>query len=148
MCDYSLMAVTNRLAREGEELVTYRFPTGSLGLASAVDLKRARPARVRKNLWNTIKDFFDPPQEEGVCAVCIPPGARLSVELRGGVPQTATFTQTSAAVNSYRDAICFADGRPVLLQDLREGVRVTVLDLSGASERETVVEFPLTTARR
>jgi hypothetical protein len=147
MCDYSLMAVNNRLAREGEELVTYRFPTGSLGLASSEDLKRTRPERVKKTFWNTLKDFFDPPQEEAVCAVCIPPGARLNVELRGGAPQTATFTQISAAVNSYRDAICFEDGRPVLLQDLREGVRVTVLDLSGASERETVVEFPLTARR-
>ena len=34
MCDYSLMAVPNRLAQEGEDLVTHRFPTGSLGLAS------------------------------------------------------------------------------------------------------------------
>ena len=25
MCDYSLMAVPNRLAREGEELITQRF---------------------------------------------------------------------------------------------------------------------------
>ena len=41
MCDYSLMAVPNRLAREGEELVAHRFPTGSLGLASPSDLKRA-----------------------------------------------------------------------------------------------------------
>ncbi len=44
MCDYSLMAVPNRLAQEGEELVMHRFPTGSLGLASPVDLKpAARP---------------------------------------------------------------------------------------------------------
>jgi len=41
MCDYSLMAVPNRLAQEGEELVAHRFPTGSLGLASPADLKRA-----------------------------------------------------------------------------------------------------------
>jgi hypothetical protein len=30
MCDYSLMAVPNRLAREGENLVVHRFPTSSL----------------------------------------------------------------------------------------------------------------------
>ena len=41
MCDYSLMAVPNRLAQEGEELVTHRFPTGSLGLASPPDLRQA-----------------------------------------------------------------------------------------------------------
>ena len=38
MCDYSLMNVPNRLAREQEDLVAHRFPTGSLGLASPKDL--------------------------------------------------------------------------------------------------------------
>jgi hypothetical protein len=144
MCDYSLMAVPNRLAREGEELVTHRFPTGSLGLASSQDLKRARPVRVRKSFWSTLRDFFDPPAEGAVCAVCIPPGARLTVELRGGVVEEATFTQLSAAENTYRDALRFPDGRQLRLQELREGVRVAVLDLSAAAERETVVEYPVT----
>jgi hypothetical protein len=137
------MAVPNRLAREGEELVTHRFPTGSLGLASSKDIRRARPVHVRKNLWGKLKDFFDPPPEPGVCAVCIPPGARLSVELRSGVVEQATFTQLSAAENTYRDALRFPDGRQLRLQELREGVKVAVLDLSAAEERETVVELPL-----
>jgi hypothetical protein len=34
MCDYSLQGGPNRLAVEGEQLVTYRFPTGSVGLAA------------------------------------------------------------------------------------------------------------------
>jgi hypothetical protein len=144
MCDYSLMAVPNRLAQEGEELVTYRFPTGSLGLASPNDLKRvASPVRVNKTLWNTLKDFFDPPQADPVCAVCIPPGARLRLE---GVPprmqkdwavgpvEDVVFTQISAAVNSYRDAFRFCNGRQMRLQELREGMRVQVLDLSLAEE--------------
>jgi hypothetical protein len=38
MCDYSLMAVPNRLAQENEELVAHRFPTGSMGLASPSNL--------------------------------------------------------------------------------------------------------------
>ena len=38
MCDYSLMCVPNRLAREREELVAHRFTTGSMGLASDLDL--------------------------------------------------------------------------------------------------------------
>jgi hypothetical protein len=137
------MAVPNRLAREGEELVTHRFPTGSLGLASSKDLNRTRPERVRKNWWNTMKDFFDPPQAEGVCAVCIPPGARLNIELRSGVTEEATFTQLSAAANTYRDALRFADGRQMRLQELREGLRVTVLDLSLSGERDVVEEFPI-----
>ncbi len=38
MCDYSLMALPNRLAVCGDELVVYKFELGSLGLASAADL--------------------------------------------------------------------------------------------------------------
>ena len=34
MCDYSLQGLPNRLAGEGEQLVTHRFPTQSIGLAS------------------------------------------------------------------------------------------------------------------
>ena len=62
MCDYSLMAVPNRLAQQGEELVAHRFPTGSLGLASPCDLKRIAdaPAPARRNFWNALKDFFNP----------------------------------------------------------------------------------------
>jgi len=159
MCDYSLMAVPNRLAQEGEELVTHRFPTGSLGLASPDDLKRATcSTRAKKNLWSALKDFFDPPQNDPVCAVCIPPGARLQLE---GLPsrlqhefgigpvEDVTFTQISASVNSYRDAVRFSNGRRLRLQELREGLRVKVLDLSLAEElnlealREERAEFPL-----
>ena len=34
MCDYSLADVPNRLAEEGEQLVAWRFSTGSMGLTS------------------------------------------------------------------------------------------------------------------
>jgi len=136
MCDYSLMAVPNRLAQEGEELVTHRFPTGSLGLASYSDLQRATcVVRGKKSFWNTLKDFFDPPQSNDVCAVCIPPGARLRLEQTNGPAEEVTFTQITATVNSYRDAIRFSNGRQVRLQELREGMRVKVLDLSMAEER-------------
>jgi hypothetical protein len=58
-----------------------------------------------------------------------------------------TFTQITAAVNSYRDAVRFNNGREVRLQELREGQRVMVLDLSVAEEldlerlREERAEF-------
>lgn len=158
MCDYSLMAVPNRLAREGEDLVAHRFPTGSLGLASPTDLKRAAnaPLPARKTVWCAIKEFFNPPRTEPVPAVCIPPGARLELqdiplrlqhELGVGAVENVTFTQISAAVNSYRDAVRFLNGREVRLQELREGQRVRVLDLSMAEEldlralREERAEF-------
>jgi hypothetical protein len=158
MCDYSLMAVPNRLAREQEELVAHRFPTGSLGLASPADLKRAAdpPVPARRSFWCAVKEFFNPPKTEPVPAVCIPPGARLQLhdiparlqnELGVGPVEMVTFTQISAAVNSYRDAVRFMNGREVRLQELREGQRVTVLDLSAAEEldleklREERAEF-------
>lgn len=158
MCDYSLMAVPNRLAREGEELVAHRFPTGSLGLASPCDLKRAidPPAPARKSIWRAVAEFFNPPKSEPVPAVCIPPGARLELhdislrlqqELNVSGVERVTFTQISAAVNSYRDAVRFVNGREVRLQELREGQRVRVLDLSAAEDldldrlREERAEF-------
>jgi len=142
MCDYSLMAVPNRLAQEGEELVTHRFPTGSLGMASPLDVRAAtepRPA-LKQTLWQQIRAFFDPPAAPAVCAVCLPPGARLvlrdiplRLQQQWGVcgQEDVVFTQITAAVNTYRDAVRFSSGREVRLQDLREGMRVVVAGLSG-----------------
>ena len=145
MCDYSLMAVPNRLAQEGEELVAHRFPTGSLGLASPSDLHRAAnpPTPIRKSVWCVVNEFFNPPKTDPVPAVCIPPGARLQLQdipvrlqndLGVGPEECVTFTQITASVNSYRDAVRFANGREVRLQELREGQHVRVLDLSMAEE--------------
>jgi hypothetical protein len=144
MCDYSLMAVPNRLAQEGEELVMHRFPTGSLGLASSADLKRkVAPQTGHRTLWNSLVSFFNPPHIDPVCAVCIPPGARLTLhdfpvrlqrQLDVGACETVTFTQITAAAHAYRDAIRFSNGQVIRLQELCEGLRVTVLDLSLAGE--------------
>ena len=144
MCDYSLMAVSNRLAQEGEDLVVHRFYTGSLGLASPAELTSAASSIVtKKTFWALLKEFFSPPPVDTVCAVCIPPGA--SLELRGiserlrhdlgvGPIERVTFTQITANSNSYRDAVRFANRRELRLQELREGMRVKVLDLSMAEE--------------
>ena len=145
MCDYSLMAVPNRLARHGEELVTHRFRTGSMGLASPADLKRtAEPSRpANKSFWRAVMDFFNPPAVKPVVAVCIPPGtplrldgitAHLQRQLGVGAAEHVTFTQLSAAANAYRDALRFSNGGVVLLQDLKEGQRVWVLDLPTAED--------------
>jgi|SRR5579863_1845139 hypothetical protein len=145
MCDYSLMAVPNRLAHEGEELVAHRFPTGSMGLASPNDLRRIAqsPAPASKSMWCVLKDFFNPPKAEPVPAVCIPPGARLQLQdipvrlqqdLGVGAVENVNFTQITAAANTYRDAVQFTNGRVLRLQELREGQHVRVLDLSMAEE--------------
>jgi hypothetical protein len=145
MCDYSLMAVPNRLAHEGEELVTHRFPTGSLGMASPADVRAATEPRptVEQTFWQKIRAFFDPPAAPAVCAVCLPPGARLLIS---DIParfqqqwsvsgeEEGVFTQLTAAANTYRDAVRFAGGREVRLQDFREGMRVRVLDMFGTEQ--------------
>jgi hypothetical protein len=157
MCDYSLMCVPNRLAQEGEDLVAHRFPTGSLGLASPADLKRvATPPPGRQSWWRAIQEFFNPPRIPPVAAVCIPPGSRLELQdipvrlqrdLGVGAHEMVTFTQISPAANSYRDAVRFSNGREVRLQELREGQRVRVLDLTMAEEldleklREEIAEL-------
>jgi hypothetical protein len=145
MCDYSLMAVPNRLAHEGEELVTHRFPTGSLGMASPADVRAAIAPRSpgRQTMWQKIRAFFDPPAAPAVCAVCLPPGARLVIreipprlQQQWGVceREEAVFTQISAAVNTYRDAVRFSSGRDVRLQEFREGIKVRVIDLTGTEQ--------------
>jgi hypothetical protein len=144
MCDYSLMGMPNRLAVEGEVLVTHRFCTGSMGLASREDLKNSAtpPAAQRRGFWTALKSYYcSPPSMELVPAVCIPPGARLTVEgipvglqrylgLGVGSSEEVTFTQITARANAYRDAIRFENSREIRLQELPEGLTVTVLDLS------------------
>jgi hypothetical protein len=151
MCDYSLMGVPNRLAQERDELLVHRFPTGTLGLASRADLAVPveQVARQPRSFWAALRQFFDPPDDRAVCAVCIPPGAildvhdipaKLQMELNIGSDERVVFTQTTAAVNHHRDAFRFAGGREVRLQDLREGQRVEVIDLSSAQDREIIPE--------
>src|SRR5580704_1893115 len=123
MCDYSLCGIPNRLAAEGEELVVHKFSTGSMGLASPADLPvceaRKEPAP-RKTVWQHFKSFFEPSRQPAVApAVCIPPGAHLILkdipcdlqkQYRVNQEEGVLFTQISADVNSYRDAIRFNNG--------------------------------------
>ena len=147
MCDYSLMAVPNRLAKEGEELVSHRFPTGSVGFASPGDLHISDSPEARpKGFWSALRKLFNPlPRTETVPAVCIPPGARLLLEdipaplqrdLEIGSTEEVAFTQLTASEYAYRDAIRFGNGHEVLLQKLGEGQRAKVLDLSAGESFE------------
>ena len=100
MCDYSLMGVPNRLAREGEELMVHRFCTGSIGLASPEDLDRITAMRAARDFWTKVKDFFCLPEKDAVCAVCIPPGARLELQERLAMPDDPDGV---AAMRASRD---------------------------------------------
>jgi len=120
MCDYSLAEMRSRLAADGDELLVHRFPSGSLGLRSA------------RRCW---REALFP---SAVVAVCIPPGAQLWLQdipaalqlcLGIGSCETVTFLQQSLEVYRHRDAVRFANGSEVLLQDLAPGQRATVLTL-------------------
>jgi hypothetical protein len=136
MCDYSLMSFPNRLAKEGEQLVVHRFPCGAIGLASPVGVlasQQSSALRLRR-VWSAFRGTA--PQ---LMAVCIPHGARLIVldipehlqrELDVERTEEAMFRQINATPFQYRDAICFRNGRQILLQRLVEGQRVRVVDLS------------------
>ncbi len=156
MCDYSLCGIPNRLAAEGEELVVHKFSTGSMGLASPADLPAPQPVAketTKKTFWQQVKSFFEPSRLPAVApAVCIPPGAHLIMkdipadlqrQYRVSAEEGVVFTQISADVNSYRDAIRFSNGYQVRLQDLREGMRVEVLSLAGVTEYTPIMSEAL-----
>ena len=141
MCDYSLMAVPSRLAVCGEELVAHRFDTGAKGFVSSSDAQRLVDSKIKpkdplKRLWWML---MEPPVR--CTAVCIPPGARLwmrevpkKLERDHGiraVSQEVVFTQTSAETY-FRDALRFAEGQQVSLQELEEGLRVQVISMSSS----------------
>ncbi len=59
----------------------------------------------------------------------------LQRELGVGETEEVQFVETTAEVNTYRDAVRFHNGRQALLQQLREGQRVHVLSI-GVEEFE------------
>jgi hypothetical protein len=130
------MGLPNRLAIEGEDLVIRRYSTGSLGLGPLVNCRRG--------IWEGIKAFFS---VAPLPVVCIPPGARL---LLRDIPEAlqqkfalekdeeVTFSQSGALVDGYRDTIRFRNNTEILVQQLRPGQRVHVLNLSLAEVTETL----------
>jgi hypothetical protein len=152
MCDYSLCGIPNRLAVEGEELVVHKFQTGSMGLASPTNLPVAtlRKSTAKKSFWQNFKNFFEiVPPPVTVAAVCIPPGAHLilkdipdELQRQCGVSgeEGVIFTQLNAEVHCYRDAVRFGNGCHIILQDLRQGMRVEILSLAGVTEYFPVME--------
>src|SRR6266849_8927721 len=94
---------------------------GTLGLAS--------PNNPLSRLWSA----------KATPAVCVPPGARLllrdipmGLQQEFGVREAeeVTFVQQNAEAYMYRDAVRFQNGREILLQRLKSGQHVDVLDLS------------------
>jgi hypothetical protein len=137
MCDYSLHGVPNRLAVQGDQLITIRFSTGSVGLAEANSVTEGGREKPQRGLWAALRDYYCASPENVIHAVCVPPGARLRLEnvprrfqqtLGISASEDVTFTQLSAEAFQYRDAVRFRNGSEMLLQRLGEGLRVRVID--------------------
>jgi hypothetical protein len=118
MCDYSLERVASRPARTGDRLVTTGFHgTLSRGFAAV---------------------------EDTTVAVCLLPGTEVAFDkdvkkkgfwLSKSIHQkTAIFRQINREVPATsHDALEFADGQILLLVQLKEGQRGTVLQLPATS---------------
>jgi hypothetical protein len=115
MCDYSLHAVASRPAKVGETLITTTFPgTSTRGFASEL---------------------------EPAVAVCMLPGTEVAFDrdvkydrrwiwTRMLPWRVGQFNQIAPeAPDRHHDAIEFPDGSRVLVTQLCEGQRVTVLQL-------------------
>ena len=131
MCDYSRVHFPNRLAVGGEELIIHRFPSGTMGMGSPDPGLKAWVFRCNSTV------------------VCVPSGARL---LLREIPEwrreqleisalVEVVEQTAEALR-YRDTVCFANGRKVLLQRLPPRLRVLSFDSTDprATELERLAE--------
>lgn len=144
MCDYSLAALRTRLAVENENLVVYRFPTGTLGLTSPDELKKHNQ---NMSGWRSWFNAHEVP-----CAVCIPPYARLllrdipdQLQQRLGLRavEEVVFIQMSDMPGRHRDGVRFRNNQELLLQHLAEGQRAEVLSLSLGSQEEVDATHPI-----
>ena len=125
MCDYSMHAVAHRPAKVGDKLISARF-------------------------MSTTTRGFMAAGERGT-AICVLPGTELAFErdvecASGGwwfrsrkiSERVARFRNVNQdRANAYHDALEFPSGEVVLLTELCEGQRATVLQLPVAPGSET-----------
>jgi hypothetical protein len=146
MCDYSLLALQNRLAHENDHLVVHRFSTGTLGLVAEMPQPVQLETPTARSWWRRAVQWLKESNERPPCVVCVPPGARLRLrdiptdlqrEIQVGPVEDVTFTQIGADQHAHRDAIRFVNGRALLLQKLTPGQRVDVLSLTLVEDLET-----------
>ncbi|HVZ06062.1 hypothetical protein [Hyphomicrobium sp.] len=108
MCDYSLEMYRSRPAQEGEEYISNKFPTGSVGFVAPGD------------------------QSVAICMDCdtelklanIP--AHLREQAGLGETEFATFTQMDGPY--HRDSIRFRNGKVLTLQQLGPGVTASLVE--------------------
>lgn len=121
MCDYSLEVYRSRPAREGEIYRSHRFPSHTVGFIAEGD------------------------PETAVCMSCDQrlrlEGLPQSVQDSCGVPADVEAVFTRLEGTAHRDAVRFANGAQVSLQQLGPGVTATLIDeLSVPREKRVLAE--------
>lgn len=121
MCDYSLEAFRTRPAAEGEEYITHRFATGTVGFIAAGD-----PATTICMAYDTELALAD-----------IPAGVQAT--LGAGPAARARFSRLENSL--FHDGVRFTNGKELTLQQLGPGVKATLVDALTTrreTKRETV----------
>ncbi len=108
MCDYSLEAYRSRPAWEGEQYVTSRFTSGSVGFIAPGDTQTA---------------------------ICMAYDTRITLENIPSAIQTALGVKAKEVVTFaklesefFQDGVRFANGAQITLQRLGPGVQASVED--------------------
>ena len=135
MCDYSLEHVNSRPAQIGDKLTSHKFVTGTRGFVA----------------------------EDNTTAVCLLPGTEvafadeitiLTARLFGyGKKRLGARTAVFRHVNedrafAHHDALELPNGQTVLLTELAEGQRATVLQLPASPTAEKPAEAAVATPRQ
>jgi hypothetical protein len=143
MCDYSLQGLTNRLAKDGDELVVHRFDTGTLGMIAVDSVPRPANKPEHVTWWQSVKAWFTEASQSEPCVICVPPGARLVLheiptrlqqQYHVSATEEVMFTQTTPDAYRYRDAVRFNNGGVLSLQNMDPGQRVDVLTVTMIEE--------------
>ncbi len=118
MCDYSLETYRSQPAREGVGYETHRFPSRSIG-------------------------FVDPRNPStAVCMACDMrlelDGIPAQVQSTYGVEAREVVTFTSLETGTYHDAVRFAKGAAITLQQLGPGVKARVINALKAPHKQRV----------
>ena len=108
MCDYSLEHYQSRPARQGEEYVTNRFASGSIGFVVPGD------------------------QSVAICMTCdmrlMLHGLPILMRARLNVTDTEVVTFARLDTGLYRDGVRLSNSRTVSLQELGPGIKAQVID--------------------
>jgi hypothetical protein len=116
MCDYSLEAYRSRPAREGEQYVTHRFSSGTVGFIAPGDATTAVCMAYDTKLM--LED--------------IPESTRTTLGIAAN--EVVTFARLDS--DFFQDGVRFANGAQILLQRLGPGVKASVVDALVAPQKQ------------